>query len=145
MGESAERGGQRRSVPVVPPVHVETFATHYTATWKADGLSRFVETVRGIDAIPPTSAVVVDRTDTAGRERRELSDIAVDGGATTYVRVEPPTPWTLSWERRTWPVVSVSGTPAPERCRDIHRSTTDCPGWRDADVETLDRLTASIR
>lgn len=132
-----------RTIPVDPPVHVETFATHCTLTWKADELSAFLAGVRALEGVAPSAVAVTDRRDTAGRQRRELSDIEAATDTITYLRIEPPMPWTLSWERRTWPVVSVSGAPPPEPSRDLHLATTDCAGWDDGAFAALENVTAS--
>lgn len=132
----------RRTVPVTPPVHVETFATHYTLTWQANGLSTFVNTVEHIEAIPPTVTPLVDDSDTAGRERRTLADI--DDNTIKYVRVDTPDNWTLSWERRTSPTVSLSGTPTAEFCRRVHNGTTDCSSWTDDNRRILRQLTRDV-
>lgn len=137
-----EDTSERRSVPVTPPVHVETFATHYTLTWQANGLSPFVTAVDDIEAIPTTATPLVDDTDTAGRERRALADI--DGTTIKYVRVDTPDDWTLSWERRTSPTVSLSGTPTVELCRRVHNRTTDCSSWTDDNRRILQELTRGV-
>lgn len=129
-------GDDDRTVPVSPPVHVETFATHATVTWKAGSLARFLDGLGSLDSIPPAASTVVDETSTGGRERHPLT--GVDASETVqYLRVEPDAPWTLSWERRTWPVVSVSGTPPPALCRGLHVQTTDCEEWSGNAVRTL--------
>lgn len=133
-----------RRIPVDPVVHVETFATHLTLTWKAGTRSQFVEAVRALNAVPSTAQVVVDDTAVAGRQHRLVSDLERGGDTIRYLRVEPDASWTLSWERRTQPVVSVSGTPSAAVCRGLHRRTTDCPGWSDSATATLhDLLTSS--
>jgi len=35
-----------QTIPVDPAIHVETFATHQTLTWKAGSRSQFTEAVR---------------------------------------------------------------------------------------------------
>ena len=130
-----------RRLPVDPPVHVETFATHCSLTWTADGLGRFLAAAGDLEGVPETALAVVDRTTTAGRERRPLSALAAEE-ATRYVRVEPPTDWTLSWERRSRPVVSLSGTPPAAACRRLHVATTDCPTWSDDARAALSELAA---
>lgn len=144
MDESTEPE-QPRTVPVDPRIHVETFATHCTVTWKANGLVPFIETVRDIDSGPVPAAVVTDSPDVAGRQQHELETFDAESTTATYAQVQPSAPWTLSWERRTWPVVSVSGTPSPELCRDIHQGTTDCSGWDDDALARLARMTAPVR
>ena len=129
-----------RRIRVDPVVHVETFATHLTLTWKAGTQSQFVEAVRALDAVPLTPQVVVNDTTVAGRQHRLVSDLGGAGDTVTYLRIEPDAPWTLSWERRTQPVVSVSGTPSAALCRRLHRRTTDCPGWSDNATATLHDL-----
>jgi hypothetical protein len=126
-----------RTIPVDPVIHVETFATHLTLTWKARTRSQFVEAVRALDAVPSTASVVVDDTAVAGRQHHSVSDLGSVSNTTTYLRIEPETSWTLSWEQRTDPTVSVSGTPPATLCRRLHRRTTDCSGWCDEAVETL--------
>jgi hypothetical protein len=134
--------GPRRTLPVDPVIRVETFATHRTLTWKAGGLSRFIEAVRGVETVAPAASTVVEDAAVAGRHRSRFSQVDADRDTTKYLRVEPEAPWTLSWERRTWPVVSVSGAPPAPLCRRLHLRTTDCPGWDDRAFETLRRLTS---
>ena len=129
-----------RRIPVDPVIHVETFATHRTLTWKAGGRSQFVEAVRSLDAVPSTASVVVDDTAIAGRQHHSVSDLESVSNTTTYLRIEPDALWTLSWEQRTDPIVSVSGTPSATLCRLLHRRTTDCSEWCDEAVETLQGL-----
>ena len=100
----------RRELPVSPTIHVESFATHYTLTWKAGPLSRFLAAVRDCEAVPANASAVVDATDAAGRQRVDAAALTADA-TVRYIRVEPSAEWTLSWERRTSPTVSVSGTP----------------------------------
>ena len=127
-----------RTIPVNPTVHVESFANHYSLTWKARGLSQFVDAVRTVAQVPATAATVVDDTALAGRSRLLLSAV-VDSDTVQYLRVEPEDSWTVSWERRTWPVVSVSGTPTASMCRQIHLGTTDCEEWDETAFEILSR------
>jgi hypothetical protein len=134
-----ESTGSDQTISVEPPVHVETFPTHDTLTWKACPLAGFVGHVMDIDGISPTASTVVDDTSTAGRERCRVADLEASE-TVRYLRVEPDAPWRLSWERRTWPVVSVSGTPPPTLCRRLHQRTTDCDGWPDDAVRTLARV-----
>lgn len=138
-------GGRRRTVPVEPPIHVETFAQHCSLTWKAAGLARFIETVRSLDGVPGDSTAVMDATDIAGRQQCRLSALDPSRDTVTYVRVEPPASWTLSWERRTWPVVVLTGTPTPELCRSLHLATTECRVWDGAALEALDGMTGHLR
>ena len=130
-----------RRLPVDPPVHVETFATQYSMTWTADGLGRFLAAAGDLEGVPETAPAVVDRTTTAGRERRPLSALAA-AEATRYVRVEPSADWTLSWERRSRPVVSLSGTPPAAACRRLHVATTNCSAWPDDARAVLSELSA---
>jgi hypothetical protein len=129
-----------RTIPVDPTIHVETFAAHQTLTWKAGSRSQFIEAIRGLDAVSSTSSVVVDDTTLAGRQHRPLSEIDRGSDTATYLRVEPDAPWTLSWEQRTQPIVSVSGTPSEPLCRRVHRRTTDCSEWSSEATATLHRL-----
>jgi hypothetical protein len=130
-----------RRIPVDPVIHVETFATHRTLTWKAGTRAQFVEAVRALDAVPSTASVVVDDTAVAGQQHRSVSNLESVSNTTTYLRIEPDASWTLSWEQRTHPVVSVSGTPSATLCRRLHCHTTDCSGWCDEAVKTLQSLT----
>lgn len=143
--EDPAESGQQRTVPVTPPIHVETFATHYTVTWKANGLVSFIKAARDIDTIPLSTTVVTDSPDVAGRQQHDLSTLNCEASKAIFVSLQPPRPWTVSWERRTWPIVSVSGTPSPRLCRDIHQATTDCSGWNDSALTQLERMTASVR
>jgi hypothetical protein len=134
-------GDGLRRIPVDPVIHVETFATHRTLTWKAGGRSQFVEAARALDAVPSTASVVVDDTTVAGRQHHSVSDLESVSKTTMYLRIEPDASWTLSWEQRTDPIVSVSGTPSATFCRRLHCYTTDCSEWCDEAVETLQSLT----
>jgi hypothetical protein len=131
-------------VPVDPPVHVETFATHASLTWRAAGLERFLEAVRATGSIPDDATPTVDATNAAGRRRLRLDEIDATSGVTTYVRVDPPAPWTLAWERRTDPTVSLTGTPDAGTCRALHVATTDCAEWTRSHRAALDRLLAAV-
>jgi hypothetical protein len=126
-------------IPVEPPVFVETYAGHCSFAWRADDLGRFLDAVDATASIPAAATPVVDAADTAGRERRALSEI--DPEDTTYVRLDPPRPWTLSWEARTRDVVSLTGTPVPSICRAFHTATTDCAAWPTECLERVAELT----
>ena len=141
---SDDRSTPGRTLPVDPVVYVETFASHDTLTWTAGPLSRVVDVVRDSESIPSDTTAVVDAVDTAGRHRVAVRDLAADS-AVKYVRVEPPAEWTLSWERRTSPTVSVSGAPPPAVCREFHRRTTSCDEWPPAAVDELRALVGSGR
>jgi hypothetical protein len=145
-----------RRVPVEPPVHVEPFASHVSLTWtvppaaveraerragtvasetatatpETRSLAVFlaaVATAAEVDGEDGTDAeAVVDDRATAGRERRPPS--AVEPSETVrYVRVAGAT-WTAEWERRTTPVVSLSGAPTVATLRALHRATGGT-GW----------------
>jgi hypothetical protein len=135
-GRGSETSEQ--TVPVEPPVHVEVFPTHYMTMWKADSLAQFLTALGAVDSVPPTASAVVDDSSTVGREHRAVTDIEATE-TVRYLRVEPDTPWTVSWEQRTSPVVSVSGTPPPALCRRLHTRTTGCEGWSDDEVDNLVR------
>jgi hypothetical protein len=124
-----------RTISVDPTVHVESFANQCTLTWKAHGLSQFVDAVRTLAQVSATAATVVDDTAVAGRTHLPLSEV-VDSDTVQYLRVEPET---ASWERRTWPVVSMSGTPTASICRQVHLETTDCEEWDDTAFAILCR------
>lgn len=143
--DAAVNPGQQRTIPVDPPVHVETFATHCTVTWKANGIMSFVEAVLDTDGVPPSATVVTEGPDVAGRQQHELTGLDVEATDPRYIQVQPPVPWALSWECRTRPVVSVSGTPPPAHCRDIHRATTSCSAWHDGALTQLKQMTGSVR
>jgi len=130
-----------RTIPVDPLIHVETSATHQTLTWKAGSRSQFVEEVRALDPVSPSASVVVDDAAVAGRRHRPLSEIDRESDTATYLRIEPDAPWTISWEQRTQPTVSVSGAPSETLCRRVHRRTTDCSNWSAEAIATLRRLT----
>lgn len=132
---------RRRTVPVDPEVHVETFATHHTLTWKACEASQFVTAVRAVDPVTPTTPTITNDTAVAGRQQHPLSDTNIESTTIKYLRIEPDAPWTLSWEQRTFPVVSLSGTPPAALCRRVHLQTTDCSTWSDEAFETLRQLT----
>jgi hypothetical protein len=141
---STQSDGQRRKIPVDPPVHIETFATHYTLTWKADRLSRFKSAVQNLDTVPSSARAIINDTSVAGRQRVPVSAIDAESETTTYVRVESDDPWTLSWDQRTWPVVSVSGTPPLTLCQHAHIRTTECANWNDEVVEILDQVISTV-
>jgi hypothetical protein len=125
-----------RTIPVSPTVHIEAFATHCTATWKAGSLAQCIETLQTSEYIEPTATVVVDDTTIAGREQQSVRDITPTE-TIRYLRVTPAASWTLSWEQRTWPVVSMSGTLSAGACRHMHLGTTECSGWPDTATATL--------
>lgn len=136
----------RRTVPVDPPVYVESFATPYTLTWTASSLSAFVAAIRGFDAVPDDATVVVDSTTVAGREDRPVGALdSPQKEATIFVGVESDAPWKLSWERRSVPVVSISGTPPLAVVRRAHLETTDCEEWPADATAVLRDLTATVR
>lgn len=124
-------------VPVDPPVHVEQYVGHASLSWTAGGVERLVETAKGTSVEAPA---VVDATNTAGRRRVELTDIDTTTGATTYVRVEPERPWTVAWERRSTPVVTLTGTPEATTVHRFHVGTTDCEEWGQSNRAQLTRL-----
>lgn len=126
--------------PVSPPIYVERYASHVSLSWQAGDLDRFLGTVTDLDSVPADPAFVVDATNAAGQRRIPLSDIDTTTRATTYVRVDPDTPWTVAWERRTTPVVSLSGAPTALACRRLHHGTTDCEQWPAGQLQTLSRL-----
>jgi hypothetical protein len=140
MGTGEGAGGAHERLAVEPTVHVERYEHHCSFTWRADGLERFLRAVAACDAVPDGSTPVVDATNAAGRRRLALREIDTTG-ATTYVRVDPPRPWTLSWERRTEPVVSLTGLPVPSTCRRLHVATTGCDGWSSSPLERVAELT----
>ena len=127
-------------VPVEPPVYVETYGGHVSLTWTAAGVGQFLDTVRAAGTVPADTTPVVDATNAAGQRRMRLDEIDTSGGATTYVRVEPPASWTVAWERRTEPVVSLAGNPTVETCRAFHVGTTACSAWPTDAVSALTRL-----
>jgi hypothetical protein len=129
------------TVPVDPPVHVERYASHVSLSWTAGGVERFLGTVRDVSVDAPA---VVDATNTAGRRQVELTDIDTTTGATTYVRAEPERPWTVAWERRSTPVVTLTGTPEAAITRRIHTGTTGCAGWSRSQQARLARLLDAV-
>lgn len=132
------------SIPVNPAVHVETFTTHASLTWRAGGLARFLEAIRTSTVVPDETRPIVDATNAAGRRQLRLDEIDTTSGATTYVRVDPPEPWTLAWERRTDPTVSLTGTPDAGTCQVFHVATTDCAAWAQSHCAALDELLAGL-
>ena len=137
---SDQNGGTgERTISVSPTVHIEAFATHCTATWKAESLAQCLETLQTSEYIEPTATVVVDDTTTAGREQHAVDDITPTE-TIRYLRVTPAASWTLSWEQRTWPVVSMSGTLSAEACRHMHLGTTECSEWPDTATTTVEEI-----
>lgn len=128
------------TLPVTPSMHVETFPSHYTATWKATSLAEAISAIKSDRAISSTAPVIVDETTTAGRQQQLVGEITASD-TLRYLRVDPESPWTLSLEQRTWPVVSVSGAPPPTFCQRIHIRTTTCTDWPAAAVTGLSQLT----
>ncbi len=139
-GQTYPFGGRRTAVstriPVTPPVHVERVPSHTSCTWKANGLSAFLDAVAA-EATQPT--LLVDSRRTAGRQRRLLADIDPTT-AITYVRYDTPDSWRVAWHRRTTPVVSLDGSLTPQQCRRLHRATTDCTHWPSDSFATLAEL-----
>ena len=135
------RDDSPRTIGVDPPVHVETYRSHVSLSWTALGLERFVAALQMAEAVPTTAILTVDATDTAGRYRSTPDEIETTTDIIKYVRVDPSPPWTLSWERRTDPVVSLAGSPSVPTCRSFHTATTSCNEWssthRDALARTL--------
>ena len=120
-------------VTATPPVHVERSAAGASVAWRAGPLTRALGAVRDSPVLPSGATAVVDDRSVAGRRRRTLAD-ATATGSVVYLRVESSAPWTVAWERRTDPVVVVTGRPAPATVRVLHRATTDGPddgGWDD--------------
>jgi hypothetical protein len=107
--------------------------------WKARELSLFVNAVQTRKQVPATAATVVDDTTVAGRLRSPLSEV-IKGDTVQYLRVEPEPPPTASWERRTWPVVSLGGTPPALVRRQVHLETADCGSWEETAVEKVYRM-----
>ena len=132
-----------QTISVSPTVHIEAFATHCTATWKAGSLAQCLETLQTSEYIEPTATVVVDDTTTAGREQHTVDDITPTE-TIRYLRVTPAASWTLSWEQRTWPVVSMSGTLSAEACRLMHLGTTECSGWPDTATATVTEIISDV-
>lgn len=126
-------------MPVDPPVHVETFASHHSLTWTADGLSRFLRAIEDDPDVPSGTTAALDATDVAGRKRLSVEEVVPDPDV-RYLRIEPPTEWTLAWERRTTPVVSLTGTPSASTSRRLHCGTTDCERWDEAALTTARRV-----
>jgi hypothetical protein len=126
------------TIPVTPPVHVEQYASHTSLSWTANGIEQFVAAVR--TTAGANTPIVVDATNAAGRRRLGIDEIDTTTAATTYVRVEPDRPWTLAWDRRSDPVVTLTGTPRPATARRFHVETTDCDGWDDTPRSRLQGL-----
>ena len=122
--QPASSGDIPRQIETTPPVNIETFASHVTLTWTSLGLSQFVDIADRVDVVPADSTPIVDATNAAGRRRLPLTEIDTTTAATKYVRFEPDCPWTLAWERRTTPVVSLCGSPSPTVCQQAHIITT---------------------
>lgn len=70
-----KHNGSEQTVPVEPTVHVETFATHCTLTWRAGPLAGLLTAVDAVDSVPPAAPVVVDDTSSAGRERCRVPEV----------------------------------------------------------------------
>lgn len=133
------RDDSPRTIDIDPPVHVESYRSHVSLSWTALGVERFVAALRTAEAVPPTATLTVDATDTAGRYRTTLAEIETTADRIKYVRVDPSPLWTLSWERRTDPVVSLAGSPSAPACRRFHTATTSCNEWSSACRDALVR------
>lgn len=129
MDRDTPRNDSPRTIGVDPSVHVESYRSHVSLSWTALGLERFVAALRTAEAVPSTATLTVDATDTAGRYRTTPNEIETTAETIKYVRVDPSPPWTLSWERRTDPVVSLAGSPSAPTCRSFHTATTLCNKW----------------
>ncbi len=138
--DSGSGGSPSRTIPVDPPVHVETFPSHHSLTWRAGPLADFLTAVTAEPAVEEGHRLLVDATGAAGRRRLSPRDVDTSTGATTYVRAEPSAPWTAAWERRTTPVVSLTGAPAVDLTARLHLATTDCDRWERRARERLRSL-----
>lgn len=132
-----------RTLPTDPTIHVEPFATHYTLTWKCKSLSQFINAAQNVDFILLNTAAAIDRTDMAGRKYQDVRDLS-DDTSIRYIRIEPQAEWSVSWERRTSPTVSMTGTPEMEVCRELHRYTTACDKWPSEAVDKLQAVIESL-
>ncbi len=139
MDRDTPRDDSPSSIGVDPPVHVETYRSHVSLSWTALGLERFVAALRTAEAVPTTATLTVDATDAAGRYRTTPDEIETTADTIKYVRVDPSPPWTLSWERRTDPVVSLAGSPSVPTCRSFHTATTSCNEWSSTHCDALAR------
>ena len=139
MDRDTPRDDSPRTIGVDPPVHVESYRSHLSLSWTALGVERFVAALQTAETVPPTATLTVDATDTAGRYRTTPDEIQTTADTITYVRVDPSPPWTLSWERRTDPVVSLAGSPSAPTCRSFHTATTSCNEWGSAHRDALAR------
>lgn len=123
-----------------PPIHVETYPTHTSLSWTGDGIDQFVAALQTVKPITADAPTVINATTTAGQVQRQLCDLDTPNNAINYLRVDPPVPWTLSWERRTEPVVSMTGSPSPETCQTLHIATTACMAWDASQRTALSRI-----
>jgi len=139
MARDAPRDDFPRTIDVDPPVHVEIFRSHVGLSWTALGIERFVAALRAAESVSTMAALTVDATDAAGRYRTTPDEIETTANGIKYVRADPSSPWTLSWERRTDPVVSLAGSPSVPTCRSFHTATTPCTEWSPADRDALAR------
>lgn len=118
------------TVPVDPPVRVERYGSHLSVAWRAGDLDRFLAVA--LEVVGATATAVVDERGVAGRQERPVESVAATDDV-RYVRVDSgPSVPTVAWERRTTPVVTLTGTPTAVTCRDLHLATTDCAGWEQA-------------
>lgn len=140
MTDSSDIPGAATELPVDPSVYVERYPSHASVSWQAGSLDQFLAAIEDAGAIPENPALVVDATNAAGQRRCSPRDIDTATGATTYVRADAQGPWTVSWERRTTPVVTITGTPTPRTCRRFHVATTECDRWPHSRLGTLSRM-----
>lgn len=126
-------------IPVEPTVYVERVPSHTSCAWKAGSLDRVADWIaRESDERDPL--VAFDAASVAGRQRASVSTLAATDGV-QYVRFDSPAGWRVTWERRTTPVVTIDGAVTPDRCRRLHRATTDCTEWPvDATTRLADLL-----
>lgn len=139
MARDASCDDPPRTIGVDPPVHVESYRSHVSLSWTALGLERFVAALRAAESVSPRATLTVDATDAAGRYRTTPDEIETAADTINYVRADSSSPWTLSWERRTDPVVSLAGSPSVPTCRSFHTATTSCSEWRPTACDALAR------
>jgi hypothetical protein len=106
-------------------------------------LSEFLTVVRRLDTVAPGTPAVVDDEAIAGRQQQEFAAVSPKESL-KYIKLTPAADWRVSWERRTWPIVSVSGTPSSELCRQLHVETTGCDGWSEGNISQFHELTENI-
>ena len=157
-GDAEPRSDARAATTVVSVRCIVSRSAYCSITERSPAPGR--RATRGLYSGPTVQPAVPKRYETTPARRlascrcerrrvrsldRDDLDLELEGLAGEF-RVEVDADqWTCSWERRTWPVALLSGTPGPALARTMHRGTTDCSGWPQEALGTLEQLRTSVR